>query len=229
MPRNIPWGRLLAEAVVVVASILLAFAIDAGWDRHQLIQEEREVLGGLESELEEGRLVIEATRVATTEARAHLHFFLEATPDDIAGIPASAVLERIYYPLIRQWGSAIPRGALDAATGSGQLAGIREPALRAALARLGSHHAQVADIYRLIGDLDIRTAAVLGEFDGMYSDPSGDPAVDAATLRAIRGDPRVQGAASAKYGFVGGYLGILSELEQVMDETLAMIREAAGS
>lgn len=32
--RKIPWNRLAAEGFVVVASILLAFAIDAWWDGH---------------------------------------------------------------------------------------------------------------------------------------------------------------------------------------------------
>jgi hypothetical protein len=30
--RNVPWFRIAAEGAVVVASILLAFAIDAWWD-----------------------------------------------------------------------------------------------------------------------------------------------------------------------------------------------------
>lgn len=32
IPDNIPWARILAESVAIVASILLAFAIDAWWD-----------------------------------------------------------------------------------------------------------------------------------------------------------------------------------------------------
>ena len=34
-PQAIPWNRLAAEGFVVVVSILLAFAIDAWWDRYQ--------------------------------------------------------------------------------------------------------------------------------------------------------------------------------------------------
>ena len=33
MTNRIPWSRLLFEGVVVVISILVAFAIDAWWER----------------------------------------------------------------------------------------------------------------------------------------------------------------------------------------------------
>ena len=134
------------------------------------------------------------------------------------------IRDRVYSPLIRQWGAAIPRGALDAATGSGQLAGVRDPTLRAALARLSSRHAHVDEIRRLIGELDIATAAVLGEFDGMRL--GGFSQVGPETLGAVRRDPRIKGAASAKHAFLGGSLGILEELEASVDETLDLIEAA---
>jgi hypothetical protein len=49
MTRNekIPWKRISVEAAAIVASILLAFAIDAWWDERQLREEEREILTNL--------------------------------------------------------------------------------------------------------------------------------------------------------------------------------------
>ena len=224
MKRSIPWSRLAAEAVVVVGSILLAFAIDAAWDRYRMLEEEREVPLAVQQELQEVGVVIGATRDSTRLARENLSFFLESAPDEIAAVPASEIQDRLYSPLIRQWGAAIPRGGLDAATGSGQLAGVRDPTLRAALARLSSRHAHVDEIRRVIGELDIGTAAVLGEFEGMRF--GGFSQVGPETLRAVRQDPRIQGAASAKYAFLGGSLGILDELEASVDETLDLIEAA---
>lgn len=43
----IPWKRITVEAVAIVGSILLAFAIDARWDNHQDRQKEKEILEGL--------------------------------------------------------------------------------------------------------------------------------------------------------------------------------------
>ncbi len=45
--QNIPWRRLSIEAAAIVASILLAFAIDAWWEERGLLIEEQQVLQGL--------------------------------------------------------------------------------------------------------------------------------------------------------------------------------------
>ena len=47
---KIPWPQVLAEGVIIVVSILLAFSIDAWWDRRNDRLEEREILLGLKIE-----------------------------------------------------------------------------------------------------------------------------------------------------------------------------------
>ncbi len=47
--RNVPWFRIAAEGAVVVASILLAFAIDARWDERLERSAEREELSRLQA------------------------------------------------------------------------------------------------------------------------------------------------------------------------------------
>jgi len=53
MPDRIPWRRIGVEAVVVVASILLALAGDAWWDGVQERTEERVLLETLRGTLRE--------------------------------------------------------------------------------------------------------------------------------------------------------------------------------
>ena len=48
--RTIPWGQIAVEAVAIVASVLLAFSIDAWWDNRKDLLEEQEILLGLEIE-----------------------------------------------------------------------------------------------------------------------------------------------------------------------------------
>ena len=48
--QNIPWMRISVEATAIVASILLAFAIDAWWQNRQDRIDEQEILAGLRSE-----------------------------------------------------------------------------------------------------------------------------------------------------------------------------------
>ena len=48
--KTVPWKRLSIEAAAIVASILLAFAIDAWWEERALRIEEQQVLQGLREE-----------------------------------------------------------------------------------------------------------------------------------------------------------------------------------
>jgi hypothetical protein len=53
---RVSWRRLGTEAVVIVGSILLAFAIDAAWDRYQDERRVAEYVLALRGEFEEARL-----------------------------------------------------------------------------------------------------------------------------------------------------------------------------
>ena len=50
--RSINWGWLGAESLVIVSSILLAFWIEASWEKRLERKEEYEILLGLEQQFE---------------------------------------------------------------------------------------------------------------------------------------------------------------------------------
>ena len=62
MNRQVPWLRVFVEGVVIVASILLAFGIEAWWD-------------GVQERAEE-QLTLRALRVEFLEAKAELEYRL---------------------------------------------------------------------------------------------------------------------------------------------------------
>ncbi len=49
--QPIAWVRLFAEATAIVLSILVAFAIDAGWENLREREEEQHILAALETEM----------------------------------------------------------------------------------------------------------------------------------------------------------------------------------
>lgn len=216
--------RLFAEASVVIVSILLAFAIDAGWDQRQEHKHEREVLRGLQGELIEARETIRASRDSTAQAYERLKYLVTAPRADVLTMSPSQAASEVFMPLTRQWADALPTGALDAATGSGQLALISDPTLRAALARLGGAYASVGGMIATISEMDARTVAILGEFEGVRSMWAGtEPLIDIRTLEALVDDPRVMGAATAKLWWVGGYLFELEKFAGIVDESIELI------
>ena len=59
--QAIPWTRISVEAAAIVASILLAFSIDAWWDSVQDRAEEREILRLLHAEFQANQKVLART------------------------------------------------------------------------------------------------------------------------------------------------------------------------
>ena len=56
MSKQIPWLRVFVEGAVIVASILLAFALDAWWDRRGERVWERAQLEALHGEFTENHI-----------------------------------------------------------------------------------------------------------------------------------------------------------------------------
>lgn len=91
--HTLPWKRLLAEAVAIVLSILLAFAIDAWWDNRRDRQAEHLLLQRLKAdftEIQSAILMIEAEHRETSAACLTLMSIPEGSP-----VPSTAEYDRM--------------------------------------------------------------------------------------------------------------------------------------
>jgi hypothetical protein len=207
MPSFSGWKRILTESVAVIASILIAFAIDRAWDAHRQRAELRELLEGLRAELIEDQGLISQSQSQTNEAQGWLSHMYTSSPDEAARIPASDTYVQVYLPYVRGYDVGVATGFLEATINSGKLALIPNADTRAALASVKESK---DDLSRLTVELDrmgAQAAMALGEFDGvrrMFADSF--PVLDAGTIRRIRSDSRLQGLASARVLFFGGYV-----------------------
>ena len=128
--QRIPWTRLFAEGAIIVVSILLAFAIDAWWDSAQERSREdaylRQLVSDLESTLENNaRFSALADSVDWIEPRL-VRLYYEADPPPRDSV-ADWLVKRAYWVVQ-------PRlGTVEALVRSGDLALIRDEALRADL------------------------------------------------------------------------------------------------
>lgn len=59
--QQVPWFRIGAEAVAIIASILIAFSLDAWWDSRELAEREGRYLESLEKDFLENRENLEQT------------------------------------------------------------------------------------------------------------------------------------------------------------------------
>ena len=130
--RTVPWRQIAVEGVAIVASILLAFGIDAWWDERQERAEEREILESLLVEFQANR--DQAASVISFHDRAvqSVAVLMEMSEEEILALPAEAVEEALGFFGSPQTFDAV-RGSVDALIGSGKLGILRDRALRESL------------------------------------------------------------------------------------------------
>lgn len=86
-----PVRRWLIEGLVIVASILIAFALDAWWDDHERGVREREALVALADELRGAAIELDSV-MAFNEGRVEAAtYFLSLEPEDAERVPVDSV------------------------------------------------------------------------------------------------------------------------------------------
>ena len=127
------WKRTTIEALAVVASILLAFTIDAWWEERSLRIEEQQVLQGLREEFLSVRIVLSQHLSEHLNGVQTMEDFLIATEGGNVkeGAPVvDAVLLELLSPMTSDLGS----GTLAALLSSGRIEILSNRTLRAKLA-----------------------------------------------------------------------------------------------
>jgi len=133
-PRTMTFRRVIIEVFTIVASILLAFSIDAWWGDRESHKELELELTNVKSELEENRrrVALEISLLERiTSAGKSLIGTMTANKDAATiTVPDSlAWLTTVWSPTLDA-----SFGAVDALVSSGRLAEVEVPALRSGLA-----------------------------------------------------------------------------------------------
>ncbi len=131
--QKISWKRLAVEAAAIVASILLAFAIDAWWENRQDRADELLILRALKAEFQENAqvlpLFIRSHSNAAASAAALIEGLRKVDQKSLAVVRDSDVL------FVTTHSSFDPSsGAFDAMLQSGTLRFVQNPAVRETLA-----------------------------------------------------------------------------------------------
>ncbi len=123
----------ISESVLIIVSILAAFAIDAWWQERQEKQQEQRILAALKAEFESNaeRLpwYIEFHRKSAEFGQRLLNELHEAGPQGSVSVPSVQLLYLISTP-----SADMQQGALDAILQSGELRFISDQEIRERLA-----------------------------------------------------------------------------------------------
>jgi hypothetical protein len=161
-------SRLLAEGVVVVASILIAFALDAWWDDRQLEAEMTEDLAIVEYELAENlrlvNLTIEIMERVAAAGDEIVGMLKRQSTDTIVEIEGSTLFWGIFAsPTLDP-----SLGGIDAWIAAGRLAGIDSLELRRNLASIRGKVSDVTEEQIVARDM------LIGEIYPLIRNEIGD-------------------------------------------------------
>jgi hypothetical protein len=132
--RQLPWPRLAAESAAIVASILLAFAIDAWWADRGETNREQEILGALLDDFRASRDEIDrwlAYHRAAKETATRLLQVATGEGDPVSAAEFDRFLSDLTWIDPRRHFTTL---TLDAVIAGGEIALIRDDDLRRQIA-----------------------------------------------------------------------------------------------
>jgi hypothetical protein len=232
-----PWGRrLILEGVVIIASILVAFALDRWWEATQLRAEEQATLEVLDlefraalAELElmeafEERILISIDHVRTSMAGALDRGSTTVTLPDTA-------LGWLYIPPTTQ----LVLGTRDGLVSSDGLSMIQNRELRAALAAWGS---KLADMNEeewgsrnlVFTDLDrvFRTRTNVNSFRNISPEVLAGTIdeIAAGAMSTVRVDPEILGVVASRYAIAAHGLNQFQPIFVEVNHILTLIERS---
>lgn len=150
--RSLPWLRIIVQGVVIVGSILLAFAIDAAWDVRQDRVQEEAYLGGILVDLRSDSTDLVDRQVTAIRGMEAADRLLELRRDPGSTAPADSLATWFLHSAFVDNFQVLDHTYREI-LGSGGLSVIRDASLRR----------QIADYYRSIESAEFFTEYYKGE------------------------------------------------------------------
>jgi hypothetical protein len=208
------WSRLVAEAVLIVASILVAFAIDAGWDRRLDRIEEQEILADLRVEFAENRAGIDGIVDVHRAAQSNINALYSMTADDFRGLSPDAVTLS-FFDMIRYSTFNDRIGTLDGVISAGKLGLVSDPELRRLLAEWRGALDDIDEEAAMMVRAAERILHRMAELEGVLGDE-----MSADMLRTFASDIELRALVRAKGAIAQIYVIDLLELRTVIEQVI---------
>jgi len=209
MKERLPIVRMMLEAILIVASILLAFGIDAWWNERQERIEEAEILQGLKQEFDRNQTILEIQIALHSDALLAIEELLAASRRGFWESDAHSVDEALGL-LISPPTTDIGSGVLDALVGAGRIQILSNKNLRSKLAAWKGVFGEVHDdevmgrnfvMNRIINYLTKEGVPLGGAFNNTGTKWPTALADDADALSRLWADPEFRSILEVRYGF----------------------------
>jgi hypothetical protein len=215
---------LIGEGLVIVASILLAFAIEAAWAQRELRGEEQEALAALETEFSASLEQIDQVIEIYLRDRERIATLRLSTAGELRDLPQKEVSE-IMLATSNLWSFDPELGATDALVGAGRLGILRDPLLRQALSSFTNLVVDAAEDVPPLRSFAEEIWLLEAEHGGPWTDPETEvswagpipgfsflPRATAADLIRVREDARFMSLVAQLHLEAAYYVGDLQRL-----------------
>jgi len=232
--RGWRWGRIVAEGLLIVLSILLAFGIEAWWGRLGERNAEVEALQGLRDDFVENVGRLASAKSSHFEIRDASVRLLAMTGPDAATAASDLTMDTLIMALIGGPKVFPVTATYDALIASGQIDLLESAALRRELASWSTVIADLGEVerearaqmdqrllpflwdYVPVVTLDLN---VLSEYEGWDLEPSRFPSRYRELLRSIRFENAVEERMNSSRHAIDG----VTAAEDVAQSVLALV------
>jgi hypothetical protein len=229
--QDIQWKRLSIEAVAIIVSILLAFAIDAWWQDRQERSLEQDMLLGLQEEYQDHRAVLGMQRDFHILFLSSVEMLLDACARG-HWVSNEITVDRAMADLLTPMTTDLGEGVLQSLISAGKLEYLSDKRLRYELAEWGSIMGELADdqltgsqlVKQLIAPYLTRKGVPIG---GMSYWDDNDPPDSVRQLRndpeamaRLFSDPEFRTIIEVRYGFMihalAEFDGVVASIESIL-------------
>ena len=231
--RNIPWARLGFESVLIVVSILVAFAIDSWWSDRQDSTEGQELLRQLEGEFEANVAQLSEKCALHAEARAAgLRFLAITGPQaDVRDLDIDVIRDDL-LSILYNYTFDPHTGVLSSIIHSGKLDLIEPEELRVELASWPARYEDLSEDEQAVvaisrGELTDHKNAFLAFRDFMPIAREAGSSKFTSDIDGMLRDRRFENTIALKVGRLTFLLGYCDETEAQLMHTLSLIDSGA--
>ena len=233
--------RVFVEGAVIVASILLAFGIDAWWDGRQEREELRAMLGAVATDMRANIVDLDSAVVLHSDVRDAAAELFTLVASDPASVDPPR-FDTLLIGTLDYWTYDPRTGAIDAVLTSGRLGRVSNEALRSTLTSWPETLRDFReDEERGASDVDtqlkprVSSLVPIGVYQdaGVFRDAaqwnaSGHDRLTPRAIRSVLADLQIANQIGDRIGRQDIIIGEAAELRTLMERMVSLIEEVLG-
>lgn len=229
------WGSAFRDMVLIVASILIAFSLEAWWDSHRTLAEERAALSAVRDDFRAARRELDTVLVRNEKVVEAVGVVLAMNPEDVAKLDSDSAQALMRYA----YGGGLtfdpPTGALQALLFAGTLGDIRNHTLAAELSawpglmdEIDEDQVFIIDSYNRLQEIRVHTGTLEQSLILQGVLPGPAEMTTGEILAALLSESEDRETLARHMLSIGGLLMELEDVDRRLDALLEQLDAELG-